>query len=155
MSIQRPDPARSTPPIEFETRYFPLVVVVLHGLPTDSEYQWMFIEWERIYARREKFLALTDARNVTDRAPPKQRAMLADWTRKTEPLLLPYSCGSAIIVESAWVRGALTAIHWLHKPKVPQAYFTKVPEAYDWAASRLTECGVAIPPTMRAYRDRL
>jgi hypothetical protein len=141
--------------IEFETRYFPLIVVTLEEQISEEDYTRLFAQWEAVLARKERFGALTDARRVKERAPPKQRAMIAEWTKKIEPRVMAYSVGHTTVIESAIIRGAMTAVEWLHKPKVPSAYFPTLREGCDFILEKLRENGVPLTDPLRAYRASL
>lgn len=141
--------------IEFETRYFPLILVTLGEELTDDDYKRLFDQWEMVLGRKEKFAALTDARRVKERAPPKQRALIAEWTKQIEPRVVAYSVGHATVIESGIIRGALTAIEWLHKPKVPSAYCPTLQEGVDYVIERLRAAGVPISEALRGYRASL
>ena len=141
--------------IDFETRHWPLIVVTLHTLLSDEDLKALFAQWEAVFARREKFVALTDARRVKERSPPKQRAMIAEWTKKIEPKVIALSVGHVTVIESALVRGAMTAVEWLHKPKVDSAYFATLREGCDWAIARLQANDIPVTDALRAYRASL
>lgn len=140
---------------DFDISCWPVVMVVLHGTQSEDDYLALFAEWERVFQRKERYAAITDARAVKERASPKQRAVIADWIKRVDPKLAVTSVGHAVVIESAFVRGAMTAIQWLHKASVPEAYFSTVREAVDFATDRLTEQSVPLSPALRAFRSSL
>ena len=46
---------------------------------------------------------------------------------------------SAIVTDSALVRGAMTAVNWLHRPRVPTTYVASLDDAERWARARLAD----------------
>jgi len=46
---------------------------------------------------------------------------------------------SAIVTDSALVRGAMTAVNWLHRPRVPTTYVATLEDAERWARERLDD----------------
>ncbi|MFO0549395.1 MAG: hypothetical protein U0271_13470 [Polyangiaceae bacterium] len=140
----------ATAPFQFDTGTPPLVVLTMRSPMVDADYAKMFVEWEAILSRRNTIVAITDARAIKDRGTPKQRAVIAEWTKRIEPLVRSYSRGHAVVVDNALVRGAMTAVSWLHKTPVPEAYFTRFDEAVDWCVLQLEKSNVAVPPSLRA-----
>ena len=81
---------------------------------------------------------------------PKQRATIAEWTKRIEPLVRSYSKGHAVVVDNALVRGAMTAVSWLHKTPVPEAFFTRYDEAVDWCIGQLEKSAIVVPAALRS-----
>jgi hypothetical protein len=132
----------------------PLVILTMRQGMADEDYNLMFEQWQRILERRQTLIAITDASVVNERGSPKQRAIIADWTRSIEPLVKRYSKGHAVVVQNALVRGALTAVGWLHKTPVPEAYFSRLDEAVDWCVERLEKEQIPVPSAMRRLGTR-
>jgi hypothetical protein len=60
-----------------------------------------------------------------------------------------------MVIQSALVRGALTAITWLFRSEAPQRYVGTMLEAWDYCARQLTTNGIVVPATMATYRAAL
>jgi hypothetical protein len=135
---------------------WPFVRSVVGDALEDSDYDDMFREWELVAARKERFVAVTDARSSKSMPSSRQRARVAEWskTRMDRPSRL-YCLGSATVVTSSLARGAMTAINWLHKPPSPQAYFTTLVEGTQWCIDQLTTAGLPISDGVRAYHAEL
>lgn len=114
----------------------------------------MFEQWQRLLDRRQTFIAITDTRAIQERGSPKQRALIADWTRSIAPMVSRYSKGHAVVVQNGLIRGALTAINWLHKTPVPEAYFTQLGDAVDWCIERLETEKIPVSPSLRALGSK-
>lgn len=135
--------------------HWPLAVATFSDGFADDDYDAMFAHFNEAFARRERFVTLNDVRAQKSMPNAKQRARVAEWTRKIEPLIAQYSLGYAIVVLSPIARGALTAIDWLNPPKCPQAYFGTMTAACDWCIDRLRSGGGDIDPRVSAYRASL
>lgn len=136
--------------MELET--WPLVVVTLGEGLQDDENASMFSDWAGILARREKFVAITDARAVRSVGSAKQRKLTADWMRSVDDQVRRYSLGHATILSSALVRGALTALSWLHKGAAPEVHTGTMLEALDWCVGKLGEARIEIPTSVLVLR---
>jgi hypothetical protein len=105
--------------------------------------------YNEMLARERRFVNVTDATLVSERPPATVRQQLADWSRENDARMVRLSCGDARVVRSSIIRGAMTAVSWLHKPKVPQEWFSSKEEAITWAMGQLDAGNVAIPPEIR------
>jgi hypothetical protein len=129
-------------PIHVDDTRHPLVVVRFVGDIADHELTSYLAEMEsRVLARRQTSATVMDAtlvRSVTAR----QRRMQAEWMEKHEEALARVSVGSAFVITSAMVRGALTAILWLKPMPTPHVVVSTVAEAEAWCRAKLRERGV-------------
>ena len=107
--------------------------------------------YNRMLERERRFVNVTDATLVVDRPPATVRKLLADWSRDNDERMVRLSCGDARVVRSAIIRGAMTAVLWLHKPKVSQEWFSSMDDAVSWAIHQLDAAQVAIPPEVRSH----
>jgi hypothetical protein len=120
----------------------------------DSMLDRFFQTYEAVMARGQRFVTVTDATAVASRPTPVVRRRLAEWTSKVEKDLIVLSVGDARVVESALIRGAMTAIGWVHQHPIEQKWFTKTEDALELAIGRLDSAGVAVPPEARVLLSR-
>ena len=118
--------------IEVDISSWPVVVVTPHGEASDAQYMEMFRTIEGLWKRQEKFLTITDTR-FSSVGSARQRQLIGDWMKKHEESTNKYSLGSIIIISSALVRGAMTAINWIAQPRIQSIYVGTPEEAYDQA----------------------
>jgi hypothetical protein len=86
---------------------------------------------------------LTDARgNIPSTARYRQRAALA--YERLGAALGKRCVAQAIVMDSAIVRGAVTAVFWLQPPPWPIKTFASMEEADRWIRERIVEEGM--PP---------
>jgi hypothetical protein len=134
---------------------WPLLVLIADDDPTDEDIDGMFRQYEAVFARKERFAALTDARRVRKIPNAIMRAKIGAWVQNKAPLVLEFSVGHATVITNPIARGGMTAINWLHKATVPQAYFGTMLGACDWCIGQLRAGGVPLSPALETYRTAL
>lgn len=127
--------------IVVDTSCWPVVLVIPRGEVPDDRYREMFSTFDTLWARKERFLTITDTRHSTQTSA-RQRQLIAEWMKSKEEQTLTYSLGSIIIISSAIVRGALTAINWIVQPRLASVYVSNTAEAVDQAKSMLLSGGL-------------
>jgi hypothetical protein len=70
-------------------------------------------------------------------ATANQRRLFAEHLARFEPHDIAYNCGSALIVPNAVLRGIVTAVFWIKRPKFPNQLFEKREDAMVWAMKQL------------------
>jgi len=117
--------------IEIDVSLWPVVRCTPRGRVADGDYEAMFARFEKLWAKGDRFFTITDTR-FSDRGTALQRQLIGEWMKKNAATIKRHSLGSIVIVESALVRGALTAIGWVAQTDLQSSYVK------DWAqASRL------------------
>lgn len=84
---------------------------------------------------------MTSSRDVSAR----QRQMVGEWLKKNKTSIQRYSAGGVLIVDSALLRGALTAIGWVYQAPLDMSYVKDWTEATDTALARLAKVGISEP----------
>lgn len=137
-----------------ETR-LPLVLVTFSGVVTDEEFTAYLEEQTRIVCRREKRVVVIDAMRAGE-TRPTQRKQQADWQRQHREALALYSLGTSFAIDSAVIRGALTAILWVQPLPHPHFVATSLADAERWAVAQLLAAGLPAPvATPEAARPAL
>lgn len=115
--------------------HWPVLLVTAPPRISDEEMaRYIEESRRRRMERREPHVMVLDVRR-TERLPPTQRKMLTDnmsAAGDADPCL-----GMAMVFDSPLLKGVLTAIFWVRKPKYPTRVFTSLPEALAWARSVL------------------
>lgn len=130
---------------EIDESAFPLVFINVAEGAEVRQLEEFFAAYERMLARNEPFANVTDVSRVRERPNAVVRKRLAEWTRSIESRVIRLSKGDARVVDNALIRGAMTAISWLHQHPVKQQWFGNRDEAIAWAIERLVEAGVHVP----------
>lgn len=98
---------------------------------SDESLAWFIADSEARLARRALHVSMHDGVRAGGLSS-RQRKIIAEHTRRVEPLLRDYMVAAAIVSRSAVVHGAITAINWLAPPVFPQKVFSRADEAEAW-----------------------
>lgn len=105
-------------------------MTTLAGEVSDQALEDFCREFEqRVLGRRMRFVSLVDTTRMTSAPTARQRRALADWQIATQEVGNMYNLGIAMVVSSALIRGAMTALNWLFPPTVRTETFA------DWGAA--------------------
>lgn len=139
-TVRRPWMLWSVP---MEGRYFdvdesqwPMVVFRFRGEPTDEDFEAYLRAMESLYERGERFAILFDARG-TVQLSAKHRRRQAQWLKDNAERIRRFNVGSAFVIDSAFVRGLLTAIFWIQPMPSPHTVTETLAEAEAWCRARL------------------
>ncbi len=108
----------------------PLVVTEYRNLTRASHFVELEAAFLELYARRERLCFLADLQSL-DRPDAAARKRAAEMEAKLDESSRRYSIGNVMIVRSAIVRGALTAVRWFHAASAPEFYVSSYSEAAD------------------------
>ena len=131
--------------IEFDDSRFPIVRVTFVGVVTSEEFERYLDSMTKLLLRRQMNVMVLDASRA-GLSPPIQRRRQAEWMKEHDAELRRYSKGTAFVITSTLVRGALTAILWLQPMPTPHVVVSTIEEAETWARSKLRDAGVEIRP---------
>lgn len=124
------------PAIRFDDSRHPLTVTEWpEGVLEDADIEAWLSRSMRAWDRGRHLVLHVGMRATSLNAA--QRKRLGDFTRKHEHRLAEVVIATAIVAESAVVRGAITAINWFAPPKFPQRVFSTRLEAETWLQERL------------------
>jgi hypothetical protein len=125
-----------SPSIRIESRSAEGVICVfMDTLPSDAEYRGYLDEMERmLHARRGQVVVLTLAGAL--RLPEHQRRMQSDWLARNARALRERSPGTALVLPSALLRFAMSAMLMLSPMPHPYRVCDSLDEALEWAARR-------------------
>jgi hypothetical protein len=87
--------------------------------------------YDRLYARREAFIAINDARLAKYDA--QQRKLWAEWTAHSAKYDTGMTVATIMILDSPLLRGALTALNWIAMHTIPQHAVADPVEAIEIA----------------------
>jgi hypothetical protein len=136
---------------EIRIDLFPLVLTFLRGKVSDTDLDPFFLGFEEVYARKSPFVVISDLREVTAVPEAPTRRRIAEWSKAQEARTIQYHLGTVMIVRSAVVRGALTAINWLTRPITPQLVYTDPREGAAWCLETLRLRGLGVPGEAELY----
>ncbi len=124
--------------ITLDTSRFPLVVTTTGSTVTAADLEPYLTDFLLKAVRRgEPFVSIVDARMMSVMPTPDVRARLAAWQAEHDAEGERWNCGIVIVTTSMLVRGAMTAVNWLHRPRVPTVYVATLDEGERWGRARL------------------
>jgi hypothetical protein len=135
---------------EIEDNAWPFVISVIPPEPSEAFFERFFAKHRELLARKEPWVHLCDIRKVTKLPDARIRTMLAEESRKLDPLTARYTLGAATVIESALVRGILTAIYWINPPAAPSVVVATPHEGVEFLRTRLIKADVHVPTRMGA-----
>jgi hypothetical protein len=141
------------PKISIDASRMPLVVHRFRQGFDDADVEHMFRQFELLFmgGRRYALLVYTDPGAQVMSA--RQRKVVADWAKAHTEQIRQVNVCAAVVIESALVRGALTALTWLLEPITPQKHVRSLREGLDFCVASLISADVMVPDHVRALLD--
>lgn len=128
--------------IKLSLEQWPLVVTTMWNDITDAEYEAFLRDVEtRVMARRTPYASIVDASRQTKAPTATQRQRLVAWQRDTMPTAAANLVCVAIVIDNAFVRGAMTAVQWIFPPQSPTKAVATYDEALAYCIERLEAVG--------------
>jgi len=125
---------------------WPVVHMAFTDAPSDEHFFWVLQQFEGLFARRERYVFLIDATKATRIPSAAARHTIGKWQNDHQADSKRWCAGGAILVASALVRGAVTAMSWVHKPAVPQYFPPTRKEAVEWCIKTAEDAGLTLTP---------
>jgi hypothetical protein len=125
------------------------VVRIMLGDGKDDRFIWLFQQFEQLFTRRQRYVFLLDTTELTTIPTGSMRHLIGKWQKAHEEETKTWCVGTTIYISSRLVRGALTAINWLHEPVLKQHYPTTRREALDWCIATADEAGLTLSAAAR------
>jgi hypothetical protein len=135
-------------PILVRAELFPLVVIDMPAHFALDDLASFTQTIEALYARKERFATLVDSRLVKGMPDAAVRKRLGDWQNETKHLIAKHNVFTATVIESAVVRGAMTAIHWVFRPPNEQVTVGSYDEGFRGCIEALRRDGLTLPPAL-------
>jgi hypothetical protein len=122
---------------------WPLVVYTYDGpFASQDEIDACLKAQEAVLQRGAKFAVVV---NMQGEAPPAdQRALQARWEKHNHELLKQRVVGVGFAAPSLLMRGAITAMSWIHPWPHPCEVFASYREAEAYARGKLAEASLSI-----------
>jgi hypothetical protein len=122
--------------MELNESYFPVVTLDLVD-DHDPDVEWLLAQYDRILAAGRPYTMLGNALKVTRPMDANNRRRVSDWMRANTPRLKQTCVGSAMVFQSALVRGAMTALQWVAPMPMPVTYPASMEVAASWCLKQL------------------
>ncbi len=105
---------------------------------SSAESQELMAEIEKLWAAKKKYCAAIETHPAVN-ADARHRSLWGEWHAKNKEAISTYCVGMAVTLDSAIVRGLMTAISWFAKDQYPIKYVATAEEARAWARRRIAE----------------
>jgi hypothetical protein len=123
--------------IKLDTSNWPVMVLTPTDNVTDQSIQdFMITFFEVVKSKDERYALIVDLREKTNMSY-RQRKLMTSELNKNKDFAEQYNAGTALIVNSAVIRGIMMSIFWLFSPKHPTDVFKTMEDAFSWATARL------------------
>ena len=133
---------------EVDDRSWPFVISVIPPDPTEEFFRPYFAKQMEILERKQRWVHLVDVRPVIKLPDAKVRNLIAENTKRMDPLTAKYNVGTALVMKSSLARGVLTAIHWLSPPAYRFATVATPQQGVEFLHECLSRAGLPVPPGM-------
>ena len=131
--------------ITIDRSSFPVVVVSYRGAPTTTEFETYLGALGELYRGGRPFGLVFDSTGA-ESPPATHRKLQADFIKRYEYSIRALNMGTAFVLDSMVLRGALTAILWLQPLPCPHFVCAEVNEARRWVRARLDGSRQATAP---------
>jgi hypothetical protein len=128
---------------------WPVVQITFTDATGDDHFMWVLAQFETLYARRERYVFLIDALKATKVPSAHARHAIGQWQNDHQEDSKRWCPGGVILVSSAIVRGAVTAMNWVHQPPVKQYFPATRKEGVEWCIKTAEEAGLAVSAAAR------
>jgi hypothetical protein len=134
---------------------WPLVIIQAPAHSTFESIEYFCERQGDLFKRRERFATINDMTRMRGLLDARCRKHLADWTKAHDGEIRRWHVASANIVESALIRGVITAVHWFAKPPSPQETTPSMLAGVDFVIDHLRRDGVVLGAKLADYRASL
>jgi hypothetical protein len=123
---------------------YPLVCIQAIGPATERELDDASRAFAAAFERGGPIVCIADVRRADHDAV--QRRLLGDWANHVKTSYGARVLAVVVVLDSALLRGALTALNWISPPTVPQPAAANVREAVALAKRFYEQASVLVPP---------
>lgn len=121
------------------------MVTTLEGRVTLADAESLVESHLEILRRRESHASVFDTERVQGVPDAVVRKRLGEFVTESAKQSLESTVCVAIVIPSALLRGALTAVHWIGRPVVPVKTFPSIEGAVTWTTAELGVRGLKVP----------
>ncbi len=127
--------------LEVDLRCVPVAVVRYHDGQSGADFVRMTEIMAKLAEERRFIGMLHDTTRLTRVVGPIDRKLMRDATERLTPVMDRKAVGSAVIIRSSIVRGAMTAASWFTSRKFPEKVFATSREGAEWLIARFRDEG--------------
>jgi hypothetical protein len=126
---------------------FPFLVMVMGERADEAEIRSMDTTFRGLFARGQRYVLLNVPPKSQTSVAAKERKMITDWANQPhiQEGITRCCAGSAVVMHSAVMRGALTAILWVWRPPVHLEIVSDVPSGIRYLADAARQANLPLP----------
>lgn len=129
----------------FDVSMWPMVVIGMPPVIVDEDIAYMCECYDHIFAAPARHALIVDTTRITRVPQATMRRQLKDFEDSNRPIIRKKNIGSAIIIQSALVRGAYTALRWMSPQPAPNKAFSSMEAAARWCVEGIEMDGQVVP----------
>jgi hypothetical protein len=141
--------------VVLDTTHWPIVFATWFGEPTEPLVAKYFKQHDKTLQRarstEQPFILVTDT-FATKQPSAKARKLIADLTAAQPTDATKFTYASYIVIESALIRGVVTALRWILPRMADSESVDSVGKAIERSLALLDSKGVARPPHIMKYK---
>ncbi|MDH3726691.1 MAG: hypothetical protein OER77_04095 [Myxococcales bacterium] len=142
-------PKLSGPPasvgLVFDVSMWPLVVISMPPVMIEDDIIYMRECYEHVFAAPTRHALIVDTTKIARVPEATMRRQLKEFEDGNRPIIREKNIGSAIIIQSAIVRGAYTALRWISPQPAPNKAFSNMEAAARWCVEGIEADGQIVP----------
>jgi hypothetical protein len=117
---------------------------------TVADIQHMQACYELVFAAPTRHALIVDTTTIEKVPDASMRRQMKAFEDSRRQIIREKNIGSAIVIQSALIRGAYTALRWISPQPAPNRAFPNLREAAEWCVQGIEEDGQVVP--IAAYR---
>ncbi len=129
----------------FDVSMWPMVVIDMPPVIVDADIAYMCQCYEPVFAAPTRHALIVDTTRITRVPQATMRRQLKEFEDSKRPIIREKNIGSAIIIQSAVVRGAYTALRWISPQPAPNKAFSSMEAAARWCVEGIESDGQVVP----------
>ena len=136
--------------LQFDVSKWPLAVITMPPVLTVADIEYMQACYELVFAAPTRHALIVDTTTIVRVPEATLRRQMKAFEDSRRPIIRKKNIGSAIIIQSAVVRGGYTALRWISPQPAPNRAFPTLREAAEWCVHGIEADGQIVP--IAAYR---
>jgi hypothetical protein len=124
---------------------WPLAEISMPPVMTEADIRYMQDCYEQVFAAPTRHALIVDTTTFVRVPDATQRKQMKAFEDSRRQIIREKNIGSAIIIQSAVVRGAYTALRWISPQPAPNRAFPNLREAAGWCVQGIEADGQIVP----------
>jgi len=142
-------PSLGAPPagvgLRFDVSIWPLAVITMPPVLTEADIHYMQACYELVFAAPTRHALVVDTTTIVRVPDATLRRQMKSFEDGRRTIIREKNIGSAIIIQSALVRGGYTALRWISPQPAPNRAFPNMREAAEWCVQGIEADGQIVP----------